>query len=220
MVTGAMKAGAIGRLALVAAILAVVCGSAAAAPTPVTLVPDSFAGLGGGSAASLMTTSDYNYNGTFTGHIISQAFNLSSGLFSGQYLYLYQADNEGPSSLEVFGVAPFYGLKKAGYLTSGEPDLFLSGGNVPAGASYDADLAEPGMSFAYPGYLGSYVPAGNHTRVQYMISPYAPTVGEAFVIDTGVASGEVVTPMPEPATMALLGIGGALMTLVRRRRRR
>jgi len=215
MVTGATRAGAIGRLALATAILAVVCGSAVAAPTPVTLVPDSFAGLGGGSAASAMITSDYSYGTTFTGHLISQAFNLASG----KYLYLYQADNDGPSSLEVFGVAPFYGLAGAGYLTSGEPALFLSGGNVPAGASYDSALAEPGMSFAYPGYLGLYVPAGNHTRVQYMISPYAPTVGDAFVIDTGVARGDVVTPMPEPATIALLGIGGVLMTLVRRRRR-
>ncbi|MFO8015003.1 MAG: PEP-CTERM sorting domain-containing protein [Phycisphaerae bacterium] len=194
---------------------AVLTSAEAVSAGPIVLLEKTFAELGGGSPASGLITYDYNYNDTFTGQMVSRAFDMASG----DYLYLYQVVNDGPSSMEVFGLAPFFGFQEGGSLTGGEPTGFLADGLEPAGANYDDTLDEPLVTFSYPAYLGDQVPAGEHTRVLYLVSPYASVEGEGYVIDGGVDAGPVVTTLPEPATLGLLAGGAVLMVGLRRKRR-
>lgn len=187
-------------------------GEASAAP--LSLLTKTFGELGGGSPASGLVTYDYNYNNTFMGQMVSRAYETSGG----GYLYLYQVINDGPSSMEVFGLAPFFDLQEAGWLDGGEPADFLVDGLDPTGASYDDSLDEPLVSFGYPAFLGDQVPAGEHTRVLYLVSPEAPVEGEGYVIDGGVDAGPVITTLPEPATLALLAGGAVLAAGLRRKR--
>lgn len=157
----------------------------------------------------------WDYNSVFTGQVVSQAFELASG----DYLYLYQADNFGPSVLEIMAVSPFHSVLESGYLLTGsEPDGFLAGGLRPIGATYDAGVPSPVVSYNYPSFFGAHIPAGQHGRTMYLISANAPAMGEAFVINSGTAVTDVVVPIPEPATIGLLALGGVLL-MVRRRHR-
>jgi len=197
-----------------------VMGPASASPMVIPLQPQPFSAFSAAGPAAAEMVSAYSYTNTFTGDvtfagdIYSQAYALSGG----SYLYLYEVDNHGPSALEVFAVAPMYSLMSAGYLTSGEPAWFLAGGQAPLGVTYDVAPATPVVSFGYPSVVGAYLPAGGHTAVLYVVSPYAPVVGEGYVIDSGVAVAQVVRPLPEPATLALMTFGGLALARVRRRR--
>ncbi len=192
-------------------------GDALAAPVGVTMVPEDFSALGVTGEASGLVVSHYDHGGVFSGDVISRAFDLDSG----DYLYLYQADNAGPSVLEVLAVCPFYEISSAGWLTGGEPAGFLAGGIVPLGMTYDADLVRPNISYNYPSFMGGHVPAGEHTVALYVISPNAPTIAEAYVINAGVATVPVVSSVPEPVSLGLLALGlGGLMAGRRRGRRR
>ena len=204
---------ALGSLTMVALLAA----PASAAPIVLGLDQEDFTNLGVVGPASALVVSGYNYNNTFTGQVISQAFELNDG----NYLYLYQADNYGPSVLEVFALSPFYGVdtNRAGYLTANEPTGFLptATGLAPAGASYDA-LLYPVVSYNYPSFMGAHVPPGQHTAGLYLVSPNAPTLGEGYVIDSGTAVVDVVIPTPEPAAASLMLIGGVAV-LIRSRRK-
>jgi len=197
--------------------IALLSAPASAAPIVLGLGQDDFNNLGVVGPASALVVSGYNYNNTFVGQVISQAFDLNDG----NYLYLYQADNYGPSVLEVFALSPFYALdtNRAGYLTANEPAGFLSTvtGLAPAGATYDA-LQYPVVSYNYPSFMGAHVAPGQHTVGLYLVSPNAPTMGEGYVIDSGTAVVDVVVPIPEPAAASLMLIGAVAM-LVRRRRK-
>lgn len=210
-----MRRGTTVRLGCLA-VLAVLVGGGTASAAIITLVGAQYGDLGVTGAASALTDNPYDYNHTFTGQVLSRSYTLDNG----KYLYLYQVQNAGPSSLEVFGVAPFFGLEAAGYLTSGEPAEFEIGGYIPAGGAYDAALASPLVTFGYPGFMSMQVPAGAWTNVLYLISPFGPTLGEAYVIDGGVAVTPVTVPLPEPAALSLMAAGLVMGVVGRIRRRR
>jgi len=144
-----MSKQAIARTTLLA-IGALVIGSASVAqavPIIKALTPASLVDLVGANPALDTMEEDYDYNGMFTGRVISQAYELDGG-----YLYLYQAVNNGPSVLEVMALSPFWSLQGQGYLTGAVPDAFVAGGQVPynSSMSYDPDVPSPTVSFNYP----------------------------------------------------------------------
>jgi len=211
------------RKALFVGAIAVAVWAAPVSAVPILLPLNArdFNALGVTGPATALMTSPYNYNNTFTGEVFSQAFSLADG----RYLYLYQAKNLGPSVLEVLAVSPFLDLVDQGYLTANEPPGFLdtTTGVVPFGPNgpaltYDSGVPTPTVSFNYPSVLGAHVPPGSHTVGLYLISDQVPTVGEAYVIDSGTAIVDAVVPVPEPAAAGLLLLGAAVALLRHRRR--
>ena len=158
----------------------------------------------------------YDYNSIFVGQVVSEAFQLSDG----NYLYLYQVFNAGPSVLEVVAISPFWDLQAQGYLTANAPTGFADGGVVPynTSMSYDTGIPLPTVSFNYPSVLGAHVLPNAQTVPLYMVSENPPQLGEVYVIDSGTAVTEAVVPTPEPASLALLAVGGVLLAVRRRRR--
>lgn len=204
----------------------VVLSAASADPVPVApFLARDFSAIGAVSEIQPLLSSEYNYNDVFMGQIRSSVWSLSSG----DYLYLYQGVNYGPSVLQILGVAPFYQMTEAGYLSSNEPTGYLTGGKtpvqIPSGSgTYAVTYDEPGganVSFGYYSFLGGAVPSGQHTAVLYLVSPYSPESGYVHVIDSGVATAPGwVTAVPEPGSMLVLGAGLATLAMRRRATRR
>ncbi len=214
---------------------AFVCGLALASAAAALAVPQNvtsfvgsdFASFGANSVAGALITSNYNYNNTFTGTFASQAFSLSSG----EYLYLYQAENSGKSVLEVFGFSEVYNPSQFGYLNANSPIGFLTGGKLPVQSvtegytiTYDAE-AGGFYSCKYTDHL-TYVLAGEHTVTYYVVSKGAPVAGRMFAIDHGTADAVAWAPgvpgsptTPEPsALLGLLAAAGPLAVIARRRK--
>ena len=172
-------------------------------PTPVAL------------GASVMNTP--MSSGALSTEVLSRAYTDGAGL----YAYLYQVDNDLPASnafVELFSLAPFYGVTEAvemGYLTGTIPSGFISGGQVPYADGNVNVPVGPTLSFYYLDVLGFSIMAGEHSLVMYVVSDMSPDEIQGNVINGDVASGPVIGPVPEPATILLLGIGGILL---RRRR--
>ena len=121
-------------------------------------------------------------------------------------------------------IAPFNDISEngsgdemAGYLSGGEPTGFAAGGYAPMWMTYDAGIPMPLIACNYPSGGGAHVPAGEHTVTIFVISENEPTLGEIYVIDSGVATVNAVVPIPEPFALALL-ISGSVLTGLRRRR--
>lgn len=193
---------------------------------PVTLDADSLTGLLGGSPTAIDTVMVTNMSsGSLSVDVYSQAYTDDSGL----YAYLYQVDNAGGVSdlrAEMFTIASFAGANGSthmGYLTGTIPSGFIattpSQEPEPDGDVYTP--AGPSVSFYYSASSGHDIEPTEHSVVMYVMSSLEPAqvigdvkgyVGASMVV----ASGNVVGPVPEPTTVALLGFGSLL--LVRRRR--
>ena len=184
---------------------------------PVSLVAADFSTLLGGAAApvGVPATADM-VSGSLKGQVISQAF--TDGL--GNYVFLYQLNNTGTagnSVIEMLTLCPFDGASAAttlGYLTANPPTGFTLGDQAPAGASVDP-AAGPTISFGFPNWLDEAVAPGETSETLYVLSHGPGGVITGNIINGASASGDVVGPVPEATSIALFGLGFAVLILAR-----
>jgi hypothetical protein len=164
-------------------------------------------------------------NGTnMQAQVTSQVFTNGSG----QYVYLYQINNtgtSGASSVELFTLWPFTGANDstvAGSLSGPLPAAFLSiPSQDPKPRAFVKPLSSgPQISFYYTLDDDKAIDPGEHSVVMYVASPLSPDMIDGNVIDGSIGTGEVLGPLPEPATLALLSLGGVAVLLKRRRNRK
>lgn len=156
---------------------------------------------------------------TFNVNVYSQAYTDGS-----KYVYLYQLDNSSQSShpVEILTLAPVFGATanvQMGYLTGTVPEGFLSGSTIVPESTGSLNVAGPILSFYYTTRADNEIMPGNRSAVMYVVSQYRPDQINGSVIDGNTATHLVVGPVPEPATMALLAMGGVTMLFRRRTRK-
>ena len=139
----------------------------------------------------------------------------------GQYIYAYQiwnddeVLNEAILSFAVFNedeVTPMnVDLENIGSIEDTP-----SSGVEPTGVDLTVGNLEAIWEFRGEGISEAILLAGDHSWFLMFSSDFAPVVGNFRIEPPG---GEVPVPpeIPEPATIALLGIGGALMFTKRRK---
>jgi hypothetical protein len=191
-----------------------------ATPAYDPMVPADFTNLLGGNAQAIGTPLVTNMaSGNLSATVTSQAFTDNAG----HYAYLYQVVDTAYSTgdaLEDFTTSPFADATsgtRLGYLIANAPTGFSLGDQAPAGVSVDV-VSGPTLSFAYPGFLGSALNPGQSSTTFYVLSNDAPNPNQIIgsVIDGYTGTGAVVGPVPEPATMSLLVLGG--LAMLRRRK--
>jgi hypothetical protein len=133
------------------------------------------------------------------------------------YVYAYQIFNSAASTVGIgwFSVGLESGVtaRNPGEDTSaGAPGQ--SGGQSP----WMARVGSTSVSWLFD----PEVPVGGRSTTLLFTSPYGPTWKSGALANGGLptpGSGSLPSPMPEPASMALLGMGGLMMLVARVRRR-
>lgn len=149
------------------------------------------------------------------GRVTSQPFTNGT-----EYYYFYQVmnvgDDDGFHVINRFTIWPFQdadGNTEVGYLTGDVPSPFVAGTEAPTAAKvYPATNRGPTIAFDFDGDI-TY---GQTSRVLYVKSTFPPGDAIGNIIDGAVAKGDVIGAVPEPATVALLGLG--LLAFVGRKR--
>ena len=200
-------------------------GVSQAVPVAIETSAADFDSLLGGSAYAVddAMVSDFS-GGNLAATVTSQAFTDGADSF----LYLYQLNNTGAANSEVitrFTASPYASADTSislGYLTANIPTAFTAGDQAPLYGDVDT-AAGPTVGFNFPvgnpffGMPDSYIAGGESSLVLYIQSSLAPGIVTGNVINGGVHSGDIIAPVPEPATMCLLGLGS--LALIRRRKR-
>ncbi len=191
--------------------------TAMAGLVPVTLVPSDFDVLLGGEAVAVDSPLITNMtSGGLLGQIVSQAFTDEQG----NYAYLYQVNNIGTSVnhvIEQFTCNPFMGASATtvlGYLAANVPDGFTMGQRAPVVCVNEVG---PTISFGYIGWFGWQINPGESSYTLYVLSDKAPGLIDGNIIDGATVSGRIVGPVPEPATLGIMGAGAMGLYLLRKK---
>ncbi len=175
---------------------------------------------------------DYTYDGrTLSGQIEYAVYDNYPGnwLSGGDYIYAYHITNSELSdvaidsfSLSLFGDVDVGGI---GFDSYGVDE---DGKEAFAYFSPDSSTPQSAIYLFMPiPYAEGAIEPGEESLNLLFTSPYAPTTGYGLV--DGGSMGDMVSglatplaapqPLPEPATILLLGIGGALVTMMRNKNR-
>jgi hypothetical protein len=177
--------------------------------------------LGAGPTAVDSVLSTAMNQGNIHAACLSQAYTDGDG----HYVYLYQISNTGVtgnSPIEEFTLWPFAGANNfsdIGCLNETPIGFLGAPDQAPESDAWVEGLASgPQISIYYSLRYHYSVAIGEHSEIMYVASDLPPDVITGSVIDGSVAMGDVVGPLPEPATLTFLAAGG-LVALARRRRR-
>jgi len=138
----------------------------------------------------------------------------------GQYVYVYQIFNSEQSSVGI----DYFSAGILGDVVSGGIgyDFYGAGDGVMPNVLYFSPNLENVQSAVYlflPPF-GGFIESGQHSVLLLYVSDNEPIDDGFSVIAGGSISATaegLPTPVPEPATIVLLGIGGALLALTRKR---
>jgi hypothetical protein len=151
--------------------------------------------------------------GAGSAEVDCEVFNYTSGLYADKYLYTYRISNiDSGIWLSFFSV----GIKDGAVIYEAQFDSLAGAADPLVWTTVGSPVQSVEALFTLP------IEDGSYSALLWFVSDHEPTVGSAGLSGTGsgvphYASGNVLTPIPEPATVFLLGFGGALLTFTRRK---
>jgi len=164
---------------------------------------------------------DSLYNVTFSigsgsAEVDCDVYKYTSGIYTNKYVYAYQISNvDSGIGLSFFSV----GILDGANAFDADYELLMGVVNPDIWEVVGSPAQSVDGLFSSPIYSDG--PSTTST-VLWFVSDYAPISGKGTLFGTASgmpehATGDLLTPIPEPATIVLLGICG-LLTIIRKRK--
>jgi hypothetical protein len=193
------------RLVFLSIVLSAVCllANVHAAPNPVPAGDKT-------PKANLEDVKFYSPSTVLLAEVDNHVYQYDTGDYAGSYLYTYEITCKSTFSLSFFSIAVLEdaSIDETGYESGGvEPSIWLTIGSPVQ--SVDA-------------IFGSSINYNNNSALLWFVSDGDYTLTDASVAGAksgfqALASEQLYSPIPEPATLVVLGIGG--LCLISRKRK-